>query len=225
MVTARGSHSPETDATRTSPSRTNEFAMSEARKTEHGINPLFIERWSPRAFADEAISREELFALFEAARWAPSAYNAQPWRFIYALKGSLEWDGFLDLLLEFNRRWASNASALVIVVSKTTFLPPGKEVAAPHPSHAFDTGAAWANLALQAQHAGWRTHAMAGFDKEKTRELLGIPADYEIQAAVAIGRQGDRDTLPDGLREREVPSQREPLQNLVAEGRFEFQTR
>lgn len=196
--------------------------MTDARKAEHDINPLFIERWSPRAFTDEAISREQLLALFEAARWAPSAYNAQPWRFIYTLKGSPEWDGFLDLLIEFNRRWATQASALVILISSTTFLPPGKDSIAPHPTHAFDAGAAWASLALQAQHAGWSSHAVGGFDKEKTRERLGIPADYAIQAAIIIGRRGDPASLPDGLREREVPSQREPLQRLVAEGRFGF---
>ncbi|WP_207390857.1 nitroreductase family protein [Phytopseudomonas dryadis] len=190
------------------------------RTPGHTIHPLFASRWSPRAFSGVPIGRDQLHALFEAARWAPSAYNAQPWRFIYALKGSEHWEAFLDLLLPFNQRWAANAAALVFVVSKSTFVAPGKDAPAPLPSHAFDTGAAWASLALQAAHDGLATHAMGGFDRERARALLQLPADYALQAAVAIGHQGARDSLPEDLRAREQPSQREPLQRLVAEARF-----
>lgn len=196
--------------------------MSSARSSEHPIHPVFLQRWSPRAFSEQAISLEQLNSLFEAARWAPSAFNAQPWRFIYALKDSPEWAGFLDLLLPFNQRWAANASALVFIISKTTFQAPGKDSAAPLPSHAFDAGAAWANLALQAQHAGLTTHAMSGFDSERARTLLAVPADYAIQAAVAIGYQAPRENLPEDLQSRELPSQRHALSQLVAQGRFQF---
>lgn len=194
--------------------------MSTSRTPEHPINPLFIERWSPRSFGGEAIGLDQLNRLFEAARWAPSAFNAQPWRFVYALKGTPQWDEFLGLLLEFNQRWAASASALVFVLSKTTFQAAGKDIAAPFPSHAFDTGAAWASLALQAHHDGLATHAMGGFDRTRARELLEIPADYEIHAAVAIGHQGARDALPDDLQARELPSQRAALETLVSQGRF-----
>lgn len=196
--------------------------MTQARKAGYRINPLFIQRWSARAFTDEAISHEQLLGLFEAARWAPSAYNAQPWRFIYALKGSAHWESFLQLLIEFNRSWAANASALVFIISRTQFQPPSKEAPSPFPTHAFDAGAAWASLALQAQDAGWSAHAMAGFDQQQARAVLGIPDEYAIQAAIAIGRPGNPESLPEGLRARETPSQREPLEQLVAEGGFTF---
>jgi nitroreductase len=196
--------------------------MTQVRQAGYDINPLFLQRWSARAFTNETISREQLLGLFEAARWAPSAYNAQPWRFIYALKDSPQWSSFLDLLIEFNRSWASKAAALVFIVSRTQFQAPGKDTASPFPTHAFDSGAAWASLALQAQDTGWSAHAMAGFDQLRAREVLGIPDDYAIQAAIAIGRPGNPESLPEGLRAREFPSHREPLEQLIAEGRFNF---
>lgn len=190
------------------------------RQTEHVIHSLFTERWSPRAFTAERLDRAVLNSLLEAARWAPSAYNAQPWRFVYALRDTPEWAGFLDLLLPFNQRWAANASALLFVLSKRSFQAPGKPEAEPFPSHAFDTGAAWANLALQATHAGLAVHAMGGFDRDRARSLLAVPEDYEFQAAVAIGYRAARETLPDDLQARELPSQREPLEKLASEGKF-----
>lgn len=191
------------------------------RQPEHPINPLFVDRWSPRAFDASPISQEQLHALLEAARWAPSAHNAQPWRFVYALRDSAEWPAFLDLLIANNQRWAANASVLLIVLSKRSFQAPGKDAPAPLGSHAFDAGAAWASLALQAAHDGLATHAMGGFDRERARALLGVPADYDIHVAVAIGRRAERDSLPDDLRAREQPNQREPLQRLAAAGRFD----
>ncbi len=196
--------------------------MTRTRIPEHDIDPLFIERWSPRAFTGEPIDDETLLSFFEAARWAPSSYNSQPWRFIYAKNGTEHWGRFLELLFEFNRGWAQNASALVILLSKTTFVPPGKTEASPATSHAFDTGAAWASLALQASLSGWHTHAMGGYDKDKARVALGVPDGYELQAAVAIGRLGDKSLLPASLQEREQPSPRRPLGELVAEGVFAF---
>jgi nitroreductase len=190
------------------------------RQTEHLIHSLFTDRWSPRAFGAETLDRSLLESLLEAARWAPSAYNAQPWRFVYALRDTPEWAGFLDLLLPFNQRWAGNASALLFVLSKRSFLAPGKQEAEALPSHAFDTGAAWANLALQATHAGLATHAMGGFDRVRARSLLEVPEDYEFQVAVAIGYRGAREALPEDLQAREAPSSRESLAKLASEGRF-----
>jgi len=196
--------------------------MSEVRTPEHPVDSLFLKRWSPRAFTDEAIDDATLLTLFEAARWAPSAYNAQPWRFIYSKNGSESWPQFLEILLEFNRSWARNASALVIVLSKTSFTPPGKTEPQPFPSHSFDTGAAWVSLALQATISGWAAHGIGGIDKNKARTLLAIPDDYAIEAGIVIGKQGDKAGLPESLRGRETPSTRKPLAGLIAEGGFTF---
>ncbi|MDO9180550.1 MAG: nitroreductase family protein [Agitococcus sp.] len=192
------------------------------RIAEHNINPLFTNRWSPRAFTGEAIDKATLFSLFEAARWAPSANNSQPWRFIYALNGSQHWPEVFALLGENNQRWAKTASALVILVSKTSHFRKGASEATPLRSHSLDSGAAWASLAFQAEHAGWRTHAIGGFDKEKAREVLAIPDGFHVEVAIAIGKQAERSTLSAELQEREQPNQRKAINEIVAEGRFNF---
>lgn len=194
--------------------------MSQIRLPEYPIDPVFIERWSPRAFTGEPIETATLLSFFEAARWAPSSYNSQPWRFLYATRDSEYWPVFLGLLAEFNQSWAKNASAIVIVVSKISFVPPGKTEAIKTGSHSFDAGAAWSNLALQATLSGWRAHGIGGFDKAKARELLKIPEDYQVEAAIAIGKQGEKDLLPAGLQEREQPSLRQPLAEVILEGGF-----
>jgi nitroreductase len=190
------------------------------RVPDHAIDLQFIERWSPRAFSGESIPEQTLLSFFEAARWAPSAYNSQPWRFLYARRDTPNWERFLGLLNEFNRGWAQQASALVIVVSKTTFTVPGAAEETPALWHTFDTGSAWGYLALQASLSGWHTHGMAGFDQELTRQALKIPADYAVHAAVAIGKLGDKSTLVEYLQARETPSLRRPLAELVVEGEF-----
>jgi nitroreductase len=188
------------------------------RRAEHPVDPLFLERWSPRALTGESIPVETLFSLFEAARWAASASNSQPWRFVYARRDTPAWAGFLGVLLPFNQAWAQAASALVIVLSKATFLAPGKTEPTTSLSASFDTGAAWAQLALQAEQLGWSTHGMGGFDRDAARRLVGASAEYHLEAAVAIGRRGDRETLSEALRARELPSQRRPLSETVFEG-------
>ncbi len=193
---------------------------STPRIAEHAIHEHFLNRWSPRAFTDEAIDEATLLSFFEAARWAPSAYNSQPWRFLYARRDTPNWERYLGLLNEFNRGWAQHASALVIVVSKTTFTAPGATEESPALWHTFDTGAAWAYLALQASISGWHTHAMAGFDQDLTRSELNVPEGYELHAAVAIGKLGDKSTLAEYLQAREAPSPRLPLSKLAAEGDF-----
>ncbi len=190
------------------------------RTADYPINPQFVSRWSPRAYTNEEMSETELFTILEAARWAPSSYNAQPWRFVFARRGTPHWTKLLGLLNEFNRSWAENASALVIVLSKTTFAPPGTTEEKPAPTHSFDAGSAWGYLALQASLSGWHAHGMAGFDKEKTRIDLAIPAHFAIEAAVAIGKLGDKATLPEHLQKGETPSPRLPLSALVSEGTF-----
>jgi nitroreductase len=191
-----------------------------SRTANHPIDSLFLMRWSPRAFTGEEIPEATLFTLLEAARWAPSSYNSQPWRFLFSKKDSRSWPTFVRLLSESNQSWAKNASALLIVVSKKTFVPPGQDAAVASRTHSFDAGAAWAHLALQASLLGWHAHAMAGFDIDRTRTELSVPDDYRIEAAIAIGRRGDKSTLPERLQTREAPNGRRPLAETVLEGGF-----
>ena len=191
--------------------------MSNTRQAQHPIDASFTARWSPRAFTGQPLSREQLNMLFEASRWAPSAMNVQPWRFCYALKGTPEFDRFVDLLLEGNQVWAKQAGALVAILSTTTYV--GHDgVAKPFASHAFDAGSAWMSLALQAQQAGLITHAMGGFDSVRARDYLQVPDDLAIQAFVAIGYQGDAAQLPEALQAREKASDRRPVQEWTFEG-------
>jgi nitroreductase len=196
--------------------------MSQDRRPEHPIDSLFTRRWSPRAFSREELPESTLLSFLEAARWAPSGYNVQPWRFIYARRGTPGWTPIFDALVEFNRGWAQHAAALVVVLSKTTWTPPGKTEAQPNPSHSFDAGAAWASLAFQATLAGWHAHGIGGFDRDRVRSGLAIPADHAIEAVVAVGQRGDKSQLPPALQEREAPNDRLPLSRLVADGRFDF---
>ncbi|NER66636.1 nitroreductase family protein [Pseudomonas sp. MAFF212427] len=190
------------------------------RIAEHAIDEQFIQRWSPRAFTAEPIEQATLLSFLEAARWAPSAYNSQPWRFLYARRNTPNWERFLGLLNEFNRSWAQHASALVLVMSKTTFTAPGASEETPALWHTFDTGSAWGHLALQASLSGWHTHGMAGFDQELARQELKIPDGYVMHAMVAVGKLGDKASLAEYLQAREVPSPRKPLSELAAEGDF-----
>lgn len=192
------------------------------RIADYAIAEHFINRWSPRAFSPEPIAEETLLSFFEAARWAPSAYNSQPWRFLYARRDTTDWERFLDLLNPFNRSWAQQASALVIILSKTTFTAPGASEESPALWHTFDTGSAWAHFALQASMSGWHTHGMAGFDKDKTRQELKVPDGYELHAAVAVGKLGDKASLPESLQGRETPSPRRPVKELAKGGDFDF---
>tara|TARA_E500000318_G_scaffold68768_1_gene63624 strand:- start:190 stop:789 length:600 start_codon:yes stop_codon:yes gene_type:complete len=192
------------------------------RTADHAIDPLFLDRWSPRAFKDEAISDADLMSMFEAARWAPSSYNSQPWRFVYTKRDSISWELFLGLLNPFNQSWAKNSAALVFLVSNPMMRAPGAEEDVPSRSHSFDAGAAWTSLALQAARLGLQAHAMVGVDFDKAASDLGVPADFRIEVAIAIGRPGDKAQLPEGLQARELPSPRKPLAEIVSEGRYAF---
>ena len=193
---------------------------SESRKqqAQHTVDELFLDRWSPRAMSGEAVSEGELMTLFEAARWAPSSYNNQPWRLLYARRDTEHWATFFGLLVEGNRAWAKDAAALLLFVSKETFDFNGQ----PYPTHSFDAGAAWENLALQATKLGLATHGMQGFDYERARAELNIPEGFRVEAMIAVGRPGDPARLPERLREREAPSGRKPLSEITCEGRFNF---
>lgn len=190
------------------------------RTADHPIDPMFLDRWSPRAFTGESVPEADLMAMFEAARWAPSSYNSQPWRFVWARRESAAWPVLLGLLNEFNQSWAKTAGALVILASSKTMVPPGKETPVPAPTHSLDAGSAWGYLALQATKMGWHTHAMAGFDTARAATELGFPDGFHMEAAIAIGRKGDPSLLPEGLAAREMPSGRQALSAMVFEGRF-----
>jgi nitroreductase len=198
----------------------NANSPTAARVADHPIPGFFTERWSPRAFTDAEMTEQELLGLLEAGRWAPSAFNAQPWRFVYALRGDACWSGILGAILPFNQTWAQKASALVILASDTKFTAPGKTDASDNGSHAFDAGTAWGYLALQAHIAGWAAHAMAGFDRGAMAAVTRMPETFVLHAAIAIGRQGDASILPEGLQAREVPSPRHPLTATAFRGRF-----
>ncbi len=188
------------------------------RLADHPVDAQFLTRWSPRAFADDAMPEPVLLTILEAARWAPSSSNLQPWRFAYGLRGD---DGFgliAAALVPSNRIWAAKAAALVAIASCLTVLRQGEAVA--NPSHAFDTGAAWAHLGLQARVSGYVAHAMGGFDKARAAEGLQLPQGHELHAVVAIGRQAPADSLPEDQRAREVPNGRLPLTQTARRGKF-----
>lgn len=188
------------------------------RHTEAPVDTQFTQRWSPRAFTQETMLEGELMTLFEAARWAPSTSNTQPWRFVYGLRGTPGFQAILGSLVPFNQAWAQHAAVLVAVLSATESMAPGTTEFKPSPNHAFDTGAAWMSLALQAEKLGWRTHAMGGFDKDALRTAIGVPPRLAIQCVVAIGRQGDKSQLDAALQAREEPNGRQPLSAMVAQG-------
>lgn len=190
------------------------------RATTRAVDSLFLDRWSPRAFDSSAIPQEDLDTIFDAARWAPSAFNYQPWRFLYAHRDDADWQRFVDLLFPFNQGWVKNAGALVFILSDTLIAAPGSDDFKPSHSHSFDAGAAWALLALQATRLGYHTHGMTGVDFDKARAELAVPERFRIEAAVAIGRQGDKSVLPEALQAREEPSDRKPIESFAHQGNF-----
>jgi len=191
---------------------------SDVRKADHPVEELFLDRWSPRAMSGEEIPEADLMTLFEAARWAPSSYNNQPWRILYARRGTEHWQLFLDLLVDGNKVWVKDAAALLLFASKTTFDFNGKT----YPTHSFDTGAAWQNLALQGSLKGYVVHGMQGFDYEGARTALGIPEEFRIEAMAAVGMPGEKEALPEKIQVGETPSGRKKLAETVCEGPFHF---
>jgi nitroreductase len=185
------------------------------RPLEHGVDRLFVDRWSPRAMTGESISQEELLTLFEAARWAPSSGNQQPWRMLYAHRETPSWPLFFEILNPGNTTWCINAAVLVVFISKTVN-PEGR----PIKTHSYDTGAAWENFALQGARRGLVVHGMQGFNYEQAREVLRIPPDFAVEAMAAVGRPGRKEELSESLQARENPSGRRPLAETITEGVF-----
>lgn len=187
------------------------------RHPDHLVEPWLLERWSPRAMSGESLSSREIGSLFEAARWAPSGGNGQPWRFLYATRDGTHWESFLGLLVDANRRWAKKAALLAVVISRATSENSGK----PSRTHAYDAGAAWMALALQGTAMGLVVHGMAGFDYERAQAELRVPEDHAVQAMFAVGLPGRIADLPPELQEREKPSGRRALVEIAWEGEFD----
>lgn len=189
---------------------------STARQADYPIQDQFLDRWSPRSMSGADISLAELMTLFEAARWAPSSFNAQPWRMLFARRNTPDWPTFLGLLTERNQAWARSAAALIVFVSKKI----NDRTGTPSVTHSYDTGAAWGYFALQGFLKGYAVHGMGGFDHAGAREALEIPEAFHVEAMAAVGRPAPKEALLPQLQEHEAPSDRRPLRQTVCEGRW-----
>ena len=180
---------------------------------DHPIHPLIAERWSPYGFADRSVSEEDLRSLFEAARWAASSMNEQPWRFIVARREETEaFERLLSCLSEGNRDWATHVPVLALTAAKKTFAHNGK----PNATAWHDVGLAAATLTLEATSRGLVVHQMRGILPDQAREAYGIPDDYDVVTAIAIGHPGPADGLPEKFRDRDARARtRKPLRDLV----------
>lgn len=187
--------------------------VRDRRAADHEITPVFLNRWSPRAFSDRPVSDEDLNGVLEAARWAPSSNNEQPWRFVVA-RTPEHLAVFHQFLNPSNQVWASRAPALVLVASSKQ-----RGNGSPNGAHAFDAGTAWGYMTIEAAAKGLWTHAMGGFNRDEARRLLNLPDHFEPHAVMAIGYKGDPAQLPEGQRERERPNGRRPLAESVYEGK------
>jgi nitroreductase len=186
------------------------------RNSMYKINPLILNRWSPRSMSGEELRDDDVLSLFEAARWAPSSSNNQPWRFIYAKRNTEKWDRLFNLMFEGNKIWTKNAAVLIVVISRKSFEQNEK----PSKTYQYKAGATWENLALEAATRGLVAHGMAGFDYEKARKDLDIPDNFDVMAMIAIGKIGTKENLPQQLQEREHPNDRKPLAEIIMEGQF-----
>ena len=185
------------------------------RRADVPVDPMFLDRWSPRALGGE-MPDEHAQTLLEAMRWSPSCYNEQPWVVIWATAPE-DRQRILGCLVEFNQSWAKDAPFLAVVCARTQFRRNGKDNA----HHAFDAGAAWMSLALQAEKLGYRTHAMAGFDAAAVHDRLGLPRDGHVAlAVVAVGRQLDAATLPEEIRAKESVSERDERATFAHPGAY-----
>ena len=192
--------------------------MQKPAPSDFPVHELIRERWSPRAFAEKSIPQDVLRSIFEAARWAPSSNNEQPWVYIVATNDHKEnFEKMLSVLVEFNAGWAKSAPVLALAVARLTFAKNNT----PNRNALYDTGAASALLSVEATAHGLAVHQMAGFDPEKARQVFGIPSGWEPIAALAIGYPGDPASLPPPLKDREIaPRTRKPIAEFVMAGQW-----
>jgi nitroreductase len=191
-------------------------ALQKPADAQHPIHDLIRHRWSPRAFADQPVPEATLHSVLEAARWAASAANQQPWHFVVATREDAEaHERMVSTLMEGNMRWARHAPVLILVTARL-YEHPGREF-----TSFYDAGMAVGNLVTQATALGLVTHQMGGFHADKAREAFAIPVGYEPITVIALGYPGDHETLPEDLRERErAPRSRKPQQEFVFGGRW-----
>jgi nitroreductase len=192
--------------------------MSKPAPVDHPVHPLVAGRWSPRSFADKPIEPQKIKSLFEAARWAPSSYNEQPWSFIVATRDDAEnFQKVLSTFVEFNQNWAKGAWLIGVALGKRKFERGNK----PNRHNLHDVGMSLENLALQAEADGLTTHFMAGFDLDRVRRTFNVPDDHEPATAFAVGYEGDPEQLGDDLKKQETaPRQRRPITDFVFTGSF-----
>jgi nitroreductase len=192
--------------------------MQKPAITDHPVHDLIVKRWSPRAFSEKPVAPEVLRSLFEAARWAASSFNDQPWSYIVATHDDKEnFAKMVGVLMDMNAAWAKNAPVLAISVARKAF----KHNGARNPVALHDVGAANAQLTMEATSRGLLVHQMAGFHHDKAREAFGIPEGWEPVSAIAIGYPGDPETLPEQLRKPELaPRTRKPLTEFVMAGHW-----
>jgi nitroreductase len=184
--------------------------MTDQRMPDHAIDPIFLERWSARSFTGETMPEEDMLSMLEAARWAHSAANRQPWRFVYAMRGDANFEQFVNFLDSGNREWGHKAAAIVIVLSQKRTKPTDGSEPRPIGSHSLDTGCALQSFTLQAAMMGYVAHPMAGIEED----------DFKIEAGVAMGRLAPKEELPERFREREKKSDRRPLAETAFRGAF-----
>ena len=183
------------------------------RVAEAEVSRLFVDRWSPRSFAETTLTESEIASMFEGARWSPSSFNRQPWLFVYETDGP-DREVFNSILMPGNQLWAGSAPLLGFIFANTV-----AEDGRPIRTAEFDTGAAWMGLALSAASLGIYTHGMAGIDRDAAHSELGVPTDtWTVMCGFVAGRIGPCDNLPDELREREGPSDRKAQSEFVRKG-------
>lgn len=182
------------------------------RQSQAEVDAQFLQRWSPRAFSDQPVEQQTLLSLLEAARWAPSAANEQPWLFLVP-ENEEALQRFRSLLNPGNQRWACRAPLLLYLLGRRNWSRSGQA----NYTYQFDCGSAFMSLALQATKQNLFVHPMAGFDREKAYEVLRIDKEkYDIIVAVAVGYYGDAGELPQDLQEREHPSRRKDLPEIYS---------
>jgi len=187
--------------------------LKHAKPAVDGVLPVILERWSPRAFSDRYVNPSDLKKVFEAARWAPSSFNEQPWRYFVGQRESATWNKIFSTLVPFNQEWARTAAVLILGVAKTRF----SHNDSPNNYAIHDLGAADAFMTLQAATLGLHTHQMAGFDWVKAREVFEIPEIYAMGSVMALGYQDDPASLPNEhyQSQEQMPRSRKPLSEFV----------
>ncbi len=186
--------------------------MDKPAITTRNIHPLIKQRWSPRSLNPQSLEKDKLQRIFEAARWAPSSFNEQPWRFIVGIKGDATWQKMYDALVEFNQIWAKNAPVLVLNLGKKTVSKNGQANA----SFQYDVGQAMAYITFQAEAEGLVVHQMGGFNREAVKKAFAVPEDYSVLTVCSIATQNSPDKLPPNFEKMErAPRERKPLEELV----------